>query len=268
MKIIKYLLAMIFLLNFTSISFAEKPVIIASGESGSGWSEYSKHYGYMIHMTTEVFKLAGIQTEIKFYPWKRAYDQALRNKVDCSCCWFFVDERAKDFYYSEPVFEETMVFFHLKSFKFDWNTIDDLRNVKLGGNSGFNYGDDFQQAEKKGKIQIDRVPNNILNLKKLLKGRIQIFPIAVITGYETLRQIFPLETVELFTYHPKPVLQKTLHLLVPKKMEEKNAKHLLTKFNQGLKLLRETGQHNKIVKDAEMGFYSLMKEKWVPQQND
>ncbi len=264
----KFMLAMLFLLNFSSVAAAEETISITTGESGSGWSQYSKHYGYMLHMTTEAFKLAGIQVKIKFYPWKRAYEQSKKLMSDCTCCWFFVDERTKDFYYSDPVFEETMVFFHLKSFKFDWNTVDDLKGVISGGNRGFHYGDIFQNAEKAGKIKVDRVTDNTLNFKKLLAGRIQIFPVAVITGYESLRQIFPPETVDLFTYHPKPVLQKKLHLLVPKKMEKNKAMRLLSTFNQGLKRLRETGKHDEIRKNAEKGFYSLMKEKWEPQQND
>jgi len=266
MKFMKCALAMLFILSFSNIAVAEETIVIAAGESGAGWSPYSKHYGYMLHMATEAFKLAGFQSEVKFYPWKRAYEQTKRNLNDCTCCWFFVDKRTKDFYYSDPVFEETMVFFHLKNLKFDWNTVDDLGGVKIGCNRGFHYGDDFQNAEQTGKIQVERATDNVLNFKKLLKGRIQIHPEAVITGYETLRKIFPPETVDLFTYHPKPVLQKKLHLLVPKKMEKNKAARLLSLFNQGMKRLRETGKHDQIVKNAEKGFYSLMKEKWVPRQ--
>ncbi len=259
---------MIFFLYFTSVIAAEETVNMATAESGAGWSEYSKHYGYMIHIATEAFRLSGIQTKITFYPWKRSYATAKSNRADCTCCWFFADERTKDFHYSDPVFVEAMVFFHLKSFKFDWNTVDDLREVKVGGNIAFHYGDDFQNAEKEGIIHVDRTVTSIQNFKKLLAGRIQIFPLAVSTGYETLRQIYPPETVKLFTYHPKQILHKNLYLLIPVRMEKNKAERLLTSFNQGLKRLRETGKYDKIVKDIEKGFYSPMKEKWIRQQND
>ncbi len=82
MKIMKFVMAMIFFLYFTSVVAAEETVNMATAESGAGWSEYSKYYGYMIHITTEAFRLSGIQTKITFYPWKRSYVTAKNNKAD------------------------------------------------------------------------------------------------------------------------------------------------------------------------------------------
>ncbi|MCP4752068.1 MAG: transporter substrate-binding domain-containing protein [Proteobacteria bacterium] len=264
MKFEKYLLAMFFWLGLSATAEAQETVSIASGESGVGWSQYAKHYGYMLHITTEAFALVGIQVETSFYPWKRAFIQARAVENDATCCWFFVEERSRDFYYSDPVFEESMVFFHLKSFDFEWNTMVDLRGIPSGGNIGFHYGDDFQAAEKAGTITVQRVPNNVQNLRKLLAGRIKIFPIASITAFGHLRKMYPSKKVALFTYHPKPVLTKTLHLLLPRKMQKKRALRLLSLFNRGLKRLRETGKHDEIKKKAEMGFYRLMEIKWKP----
>ena len=266
MKFAKYVLTIFLLLSFSTITVAEETITIASnGNASPGWSEYSKHYGYILHVATEAFALAEIQVQMKWYPsWKRAFEQAKNNEDDSTCCWFFVKERTKKFYYSDPVTEETQVFFHLKSFKFDWNTVDDLKGVQIGGNTGFHYGDDLDEAEKKGKITMDRARSYEQNLKKLLAGRIQIYPAAVITAYEHLGNNFPPETVDLITYHPKPLLQKQLHLLLPKKMEKNRAMRLLSLFNQGLQRLKETGTYDKIMKDAEMGIYKKMDEKWKP----
>ena len=39
---------------------------------------------------------------------------------------------------------------------------------------------------------------------------------------------------------------------------------LLSLFNQGLQRLKETGTYDKIMKEAEMGIYKKMDEKWKP----
>lgn len=254
------------LLSFSTISVAEETITIASnGDASPGWSEYSKYYGFIPHIVKEAFKVKGIQVEmIWFHSWKRAFEQAKKKEVDSTCCWFFVAERTKDFYYSDPVSEEAQVFFHLKSFKFDWNAVDDLKGIQIGGNTGFHYGDELEEAEKAGKIEMDRTRNYDQNLKKLLAGRIQIYPAATITAYDHLRNLFPQETVDLFTYHPKPLLQKQLHLLISKKMEKNKAMRMLFLFNLGLQRLKENGTYDKIIKDAEMGAYKKMNEKWKP----
>ncbi len=266
MKYLQISLIVCLLLSFSFKAGAKETITIASNSDASpGWSEYSKHYGYIIHIATEAFASVGIQTQIKWYSsWKRAFDQAKHNEDDTTCCWFFVDEREKDFYYSDPVTEESQVFFHLKSYQFNWQSVDDLKDIQIGGNSGFHYGDAMEKAEASGNIMMDRARSYEQNLKKLLAGRIQIYPAATITAYEHLNNIFPQKTIELFTYNPKPLLTKQLHLLLPKKMPTQRAKRLITLFNQGLQLLRSDGRYDKIIKDAQKGFYKKMDKKWKP----
>ena len=159
---------MVLFLSLSTISVAKETVTIASNcDASPGWSEYSKHYGFILHIVTEAFKVKGVQVEVIWYnSWKRAFEQAKKKEADSTCCWFFVEERTKGFYYSDPVTEDAQVFFHLKSFKFDWNTVDDLKGIQIGGNTGFFYGDEFNEAEKTGKITMDRARNYDQNLKK------------------------------------------------------------------------------------------------------
>ncbi len=249
-------------LAFTINVYATDSITIASGQSGVGWSEYAKHNGYMIHLTTEAFAAVGIKVNLIFLPWKRAFNDTRNVHVDATCCWFFVEDRAKLFYYSDPIFEETMVFFHLKSFRFDWKDMDDLAGVTSGGNIGFHYGDDFQKAEQEGKIKVERTKNDESNLKKLLSGRIDVHPVAVIAAYGHFRKLFTQNEIDLFTFHPRPILTKKLHLLISKKMNPGRADFLISAFNQGLKKIKTSGKYEEIARKAESGYYELMKEKW------
>ncbi len=256
----------LFLLSCSfELSAAQTITIASNGNASPGWSRYSKHNGYILHIATQAFALAGVQVKIKWYSsWKRAFEQAKNNDDESTCCWFFVPERTKYFYYSDPVVEETQVFFHLKSYRFNWDTVDDLEGIHIGGNTGFHYGDALDNAEKSGRIMMDRARSYDQNLKKLLIGRIQIYPAATITAYDHLNNMYSQKTVNLFTYHQKPVFIKKLHLILSKKMEKKRATRLLTLFNQGLKKLELNGVYDRILKNAEMGLYKKMGTEWKP----
>ncbi len=264
-KFIKSILTICFFLSFSAITVHCETITIGSnGNASPGWSKYSKNNGYILHIVEEAFNYSGIEIEIIWLPWKRAFENARKNKIDSTCCWFYVEERTKDFYYSDPVVVETQVFFHLKSYNFNWKSIDDLKGIIIGGDIGFNYGEEFEEAEKSGKIVMKRVPSYGQNLKKLIAGRIQLYPAAPITAYDHMRSLFPSKTIDLVTYHPKQILKKKLHLIISNRMEKKRAFRLLTLFNEGLNELFESGKYDEILEDAENGEYKKMDQIWMP----
>lgn len=269
MNYILYSLLVVFLAYSTeSLASEEKIKIATNRDSSPGWSINSKENGFVMHVISAAFKESGVRIDIEWYSsWARAFSDSKTGKVDSSCCWFYVKKRTKDFYYSDPVVSETQVFFHLKSFKFNWSTINDLKGIKIGGNTGFHYGNEFQLAELENRINIERTKSYEQNFKKLYTGRIQIYPVAPITAYEQLRNIYHPKIVSKFTYHPKPVQQKFLHLVISKKVKEKRAKRLLHLFNIGLQNMKENGTYSKILQDAELGVYKK-RERESKEPND
>ena len=264
MKCIPLGLVIILFSLMSSPVYAEEIITLASnGEAAPGWSEYSLEHGYVVHIVREAFQAAGIKVQMEWYPWKRAFKLAKKYEVESTCCWYPLEERKKDFYYSDPVIDETQVFFHLKSFAFDWNSVEDLYGIPIGADIGLDY-DALEAANKDGKILLERVPSYEQNLKKLIAGRIKLYPAALITAYDNLRDLFPPETVDLLTYHSKPLLQKQLHLLIPKKMDKKRAMRLLSLFNQGLQQLKTSGSYGEIMQAAAAGAYRKQAEKWTP----
>ena len=114
--------------------------------------------------------------------------------------WSETEERKKDFYYTDALAYQKMYLFHLKSFPFDWNTLEDLRDIKIGGTVEYSYGEDFDAAENAGIIFIDRAPTDEQGLRKLLKGRIQVFTGEVMVTYEQARDIFSEEDAASITH--------------------------------------------------------------------
>ncbi|MCP3925907.1 MAG: ABC transporter substrate-binding protein [Desulfobacterales bacterium] len=213
--------------------------------------EKLKHYGVASHIVTESFAIEGVTVKYVFRPWKRAYREAQYGAYDGSLIWSYDKERGKYFYFSDPLIDGKSVFFHLKNYPFVWKSIADLKNHKIGGSLGYKYA--FEEEISGIKIDIDRAPTDIINFKKLLLGRIQIFPCDMNVGYAILNIHFKPEEIQKITHHPKHYSSTTYHLILTKK--NKINELLIQKFNKGLSRLRETGQFDQFVEASLRGEY-------------
>jgi len=216
-------------------------------------SEHVPHYGMGSHIVTEAFAVMGVEVEYGFFPWKRAYDVAKRGTWDGTVGWSFSDERGEAFFFSDPIFPSTFALFHLKDFSFDWNSMEDLKDMKIGVTMEYFYGDEFVAAEKAGVIHPEYVASDELNLKKLFKGRVQVFVGDIMVTYDQIRDTFSAQEVAAFTHHPKVLLSRDLHLLLTK--ANPDSERLIDIFNRGLKQLKESGRYNQIIADALAGKY-------------
>jgi len=253
--IMKQIILVILGLAVSSLIYAEDAIQITNGEYPPFLSENLKYYGAGSHIVTEAFKLEGIKVKYGFFPWKRSFNLAQRGEWDGTILWVKNQEREKNFYISDPVISGIYVFFHLKDYPFDWSTIDDLQNLEIGGTIGYHYGDAFEKAETEKKFNVQRVPEDEQNFRKLLKHRIQLFAVGLDAGYDLLRKHYDSNTIQLFTYHPKPLKEVTSHLLLSKKV--KKNQRLILLFNQGLKKLKESGKYKQFFEASRKGEYLL-----------
>lgn len=236
-----------------SNAFAEGTLRLTTSEFAPSYSEKLKHFGLVPHIVTEAFALEGVKVEFTSFPWARAYSYVKSGKWDGSCCWFNKAERHAEAFHSEPVIFSTYVFFHLKNYEFDWKTLDDLKDIQIGGTIEYTYSKDFREAEEAGKILVERAPSDVINFRKLLRGRIDIFPQNTEVGFDNLLNNFTPEERELITFHPQPIVKQGVHLLLSKK-DPKNEK-MMELFNRGLKRLRDSGKIDQFVKASRRGEY-------------
>jgi polar amino acid transport system substrate-binding protein len=247
-------ISILFLISLLVPRYAlSEEITIAVGDWPPYLSNKLKHNGVIGHLLTDVFSEVGYDVKFTFFPWSRAYSVTKVGKQDMTGVWMHKPEREKDFYYSDPVLNEQFVFFHLKTTPFDWNTLEDLQGVMIGGGSEYSYGVAFDEALESGKIVIERVPTQYQNWRKLLLGRIQVFPEEMNVGYSSLKQHYPEDKVSLVTHHPKPLLNNLSYLLFPKSAN--NSPMLMKKFNAALKSFRESGRYNLYFKSFHNGYY-------------
>ena len=255
MKQLSYITVLLFMSLFVihGSGEAQDRIRITNGEWPPFLSEKLPHFGAVSRIITEVFALEGVTVEYGFFPWKRSYKLAESGEWDATAVWVYSEERARAFHFSESVLTSQNVFFYLKNLPIDWESLDDLADIKIGASIGYYYGEAFELAEQEGRLKVERSFDDEMNLRMLLKGRIQACVIDLYVGYALLRQHFPLKVLEQVTHHPKAVTETNYQLLFSKQAESGTAQ--LALFNKGLKKLKESGKFDRYLQDALEGKY-------------
>jgi polar amino acid transport system substrate-binding protein len=237
------------------IASAGETIEITTGEFAPWTSESLKHGGFSNHVITEAFKQEGYAVNFTFYPWKRVYEAAKAgDRFQASAWWYSSEERARDFYYSDPLLVDSMVFFHLKDNPVpDWKTLDDFKGRRIGATAGYTYTPEFWDAAKSRRLDIQEASTDELNFKKLLKGRIDMFATSDLVGQKLLNEKFEPEQAGKVTFNPQPLMSSPGHLLFSRKST--NGEELVVIFNRGLAKLRESGQYDQFWADLIAGNY-------------
>ncbi|WP_431685636.1 substrate-binding periplasmic protein [Hahella sp. NBU794] len=240
-----------------SASGADKTVTLTNGEWSPYTSETLRHGGVFTHIVTEAFALSEYKVEYQYHPWKRSYQLAQEGKADGSLTWAPTPERERDFIFSDAVTYNKKVIFHLKSFDFDWKNIDDLVGLRIGGTDGYTYGEAFDNAARAGRISVEYVVSDKLNIRKLLAGRIQIFPMEIEVGYSLISQeLSPVQTL-LITNHHRPIMETPICVAISRKIDPDRAKLILKALNDGLESLRNSGRYEEMLWQSRIGKYRL-----------
>lgn len=218
----------------------QETIRLTNGEWPPYLSENLEHYGVVSHIVTEAFALEGVKVEYGFFPWIRAYELAKSGEWDGSLIWLHTPEREQYFYFSEPILQCNYVFWHLKNYDFDWDSIEDLQDVTIGGTRGYFYEDIFSSLEKAGKVKVEWVSQDEQNFMKLLAGRIDLYVQDVNVSYSMLQNNFTPEERELITYQPKSVRTDDMCLILSRKVDKNE--DMLVLFNKRLQRLRESGK--------------------------
>ena len=239
----------------TQAASAGETIRVTNGEWPPYLSEHLAHYGVSSHIVAEAFALVDVEVEYGFFPWKRSFTLAKNGeKWDGSAVWYFSEERARHFHFSDAVTHVEIAFFHLNYASFDWETMEDLKDRKIGATLEYFYGAEFKDAIDAKIIRPEWAASDELNLRKLLKGRIDVFPGAVLVTYTQIRNTFGEEDAARFEHHPKLIRSTALHLILAKANPDNE--RFVELFNRGLRLLKESGRYDEIVADGIAGKYT------------
>jgi len=253
-----FLLILSFFTCYSVAAPPQKTIRITAGEWSPYISEKLPHKGFAAHIIREAFLLSNISVEFEFFSWKRSLDQVKAGRREATPLWRQTKEREEFFYFSDVVIETGIVFFHKKDFPFSWKKIEDLKGLSVGVTNGYNYHDEFTQASINGLFHTQVSENDMINIRKLINNRIDIFPLDKMVGQSLLISDFSLQQRQLITYNKKPLTKNQNRMLFSKKAP--NILEILRLFNQGLAQLKQTGRYQSILNDFKAGRYDVTKK--------
>ncbi len=251
-KIFSYTVSALLVLLALSVSAAEK-IRVATGEWVPYVSKAYQHHGAIGHVIEKIYQSEGIEVEFGYFPWARGYQMVKDGVWDTTMPYYCSPEREKLFYCSDPIAEGQQVYFHRTDYSFDWETIADLKGLKVGATLGYYYGEAFEKAERDGFFYVQRIASDETNFMVLMKERINIFPQDKDVGYAMIRRLFNEDERKLITHHKTPIHTKSLHLLFARNNEK--SKHHLDVFNRGLKRMRSSGELQGYLQAMSDGVY-------------
>jgi len=239
----KFLLIPVILFLFYVSAHAEK-IVLATGEWPPFTSDTMERKGFVSEIVTQVLNSMNIESEIKFYPWRRCYQYVLWNKVWAAFPYSYTEERAKEVLFSDDVAFSTTKFFYYSNApqkpSFEYNQLTDLRQYKVGAIIGYYYEEQFKQA----KLNVDYVSKEKMALEKLFLGRTQLLPLNEMVGWNLIKKTFPDNALNFGTLE-KPLDRKSLKLLVNK--ENQKSVDLLKQFNAQLQVFMNSKQYQDII---------------------
>lgn len=209
----------------------QKTVIICAGDWPPFVSKGLEGYGFAAQIITAAFEIQGYQVEYQFYPWSRTYHKAQKGECDATAIWMHTQERAKQFFFSSAISNEEFVFFYNVDQPFDWQELEDITGLKLGGGLEYSYGPELDKMIEENKVEISRMKDTEQNLLQLAHQRIDIVPEEVHIGYHKLERL-PTELRTKITHHPRSFSENSNYLMFPK--SNQGSEELVGIFNCGL----------------------------------
>ena len=244
MRKVTLLLALVFCFLAFNQAIAAQKVSIATLNWEPYVGENLTDKGFTSEIVSRAFEEAGYSPEINFMPWARVMKMTEKGRYDAAFPAYYSQERAQKYAISEAFAQGPVVLASKSGAGITYSSIDDLKPYRIGVVKGFVNSEEFDAADYLTK---DPARNNLQNLKKLLKGRVDLIAIDKVVAVNLLKNN-PSLSGDLgdVTFLDKPLDKKSLHVLISKNVD--NYKQMLNDFNAALKSLSEDGTIDQILK--------------------
>ncbi len=238
MKLKTIIILCLFYLNFNLNMCAEDKIVLVSVAENS---DENKRIDETI--INEIFKELNVNFEIKYFPWNRCLEMVENKKADGMFCVKKTEEREKFMIFpKEGIIESEWVFFYRKDRNINYESDESLRGKIVAATSGYAYGDKFW---KNSDFKIDDGYDDIVNMNKVINGRVDFFICNKEDGIKILKQLDNKEVI----YGKKVYMSYPLYLGFSQKEENKV---LAEKFSTKLLEFKKNGKYKKIVEKGSI----------------
>ena len=240
-------------LLFIGIFFGSDPGVAGPLRLFTGeWVPYSSSNPDEPGITTEIvlaaFEAAGVETTLEFVPWARCEKMIRGGACDDVAVFPYVRTPARERFarFSVPMLmERTYLYYNVDSLpRFDFTGYAALRKYRVGTLNGFVH----QELFRNNRVPSVAVKDMTVGLKMLLLNRLDLFPVNDLVASRELHKNFS-EVMDRFGRSATPMYEVPLHLMVSRK--NPRADGILSKFAEGMAILRKQGRIDEIAKRYE-----------------
>lgn len=201
------------------------------------WPPYTGSDLPKLGATTEVvrqaFKAAGMEIDLRFLPWKRAIAQA---DAGAAAAYYpgYHCEHKEGFTASNPIGEGPLGLAEHADAPISWKSIDDLgeQKLKIGTVRGYANTEEFDKKSGTGWVRAIPANDDVTNLKKLLRRRIDAAVIdKFVLSYLVKTEPSLKSGGEKLRFDERPLEQKTLFVCFK---DVADGRALRDRFNEGL----------------------------------
>jgi polar amino acid transport system substrate-binding protein len=200
------------------------------------------HRGMLTEIIDVVFKEMGHNCTIDFLPWKRGYDGAKRGLYSGTFPYIDNEERQKDFYYSDPIYNGRVQIFVRKGSQLEYRSEEDLKGLTICLPLGYSVNKKILPLLERNEVkQIN--PETIESCFKLIEFERADF--VVINETQAKYTIQKISSSEKITKLGKMLDEFNYHFIVSK--ADPDGENLILEFNQALNRVRKNGWFNEII---------------------
>ena len=235
------LLICLVLLLTMPMARAEQQLQLASTDYPPYFSSALPEGGTLTALTRAAFKAAGYDITLVFLPWARLMLEVERGKYDGVVAVWYKADREHFLALSAPVVDTHVGFYGRASLPLDVGSLQNLRTRSIGTVRGYANPTAFDAAG----LKTEEVVNDLSNLRKLDKGRLDLVLIDKALAQYLVSQEWPTGNANLMWREPG---LQTMPLHIGIARSRPNHASLLNDFNRGLAEIRRTGEYARILK--------------------
>ncbi|OUR97184.1 hypothetical protein A9Q84_12725 [Halobacteriovorax marinus] len=237
-------LKFITLLLLCSGAFAQTFDVVV-GQSPPYIDESISNRGFLTEVVEKSLENQGVEYNLQFASWQSAED-SINHLNGVSFAFIKNDVREKSWYFSKPIILAPSILISHRESDFEINELEDIKKFRIGVTRNISYGKNFDKLRP--MLELEMVGSDLMNMKKILHKRIDLFPIPLYTAIHYMRENFSHAEREQFEFILYPNLTKGgLHLVCHKKNQ--NCLKLIQTFNRGLQSITSSGVKDRIVSE-------------------
>lgn len=190
--------------------------------------------GAVTDIVVRAFENIGIETDVLTLPWQRAISTASDTENVVAYFPGYHCRHMEGFVASEPIGFGPLGLVENADAPITWSTIDDLgeQELLIGTVLGYANTDEFDQKAGTGWVNVAPASDDLTNLRRLLRQRIDAAVIdRLVLAYLLATEPSLAEGRERLVFDERPLSENTLYLCFN---DDEDGRSLRDRFNEGL----------------------------------